>query len=466
MEREHELKNLVRVATCDKHGEYEETGKEYKHPFEEGMMVVRWRGHCAECTKEAIHREDARKAAKARYELQERVRASGIPSRFRACRLDNYIAGNCGQQNALNVARGYVSDFDDVFDSGRNLLFTGMPGCGKTHLATAIGMALMEMRASVRYSTVGNMIRRFTDTWGRHDGESETRVMNDLVGADLLILDEAGVQSGSDVELRTIFNVIDGRYRERLPTLVVSNLSIKNLTACATEEAISSPSIGRAIAARRRCAMQPNDEVAGVLETLNWLEPVAANSPVLSGKHEQAMLVKAIGERMRQARELCNLSQSAAAKRLGYANPSKLSKVEAATDTNSVPLWLITAAARVYEVSVDFLFGITDDWETGTPRGTQPWLLDAWQKMRERDLRTLDRVHAEVVTVSTATADLVAAVNGVGEALSIYRARNEGFEDSPASSLLTHRLAKLEACARNAEAGLKRFHLGKFGEAA
>jgi len=238
MEREQELKNLVRVAVCDRHGEYEETGKEYKHPFEDGVMLVRWRGYCSECAKEAAVREEARKAAEARFELQERIRASGIPSRFLTCRLDNYVADNAGQQHALNVARGYVSDFDDVLDSGRNLLFTGMPGCGKTHLATAIGMALMEMRASVRYTTVGNMVRRFTDTWGRHDGESETKVLNDLAGADLLILDEAGVQSGSEVELRTIFSVIDGRYRERLPTLVVSNLSVKNLTPYLGERVI------------------------------------------------------------------------------------------------------------------------------------------------------------------------------------------------------------------------------------
>ena len=67
----------------------------------------------------------------------------------------------------------------------------------------------------------------------------------------------------------------------------------------------------------------------------------------LTTRQEQAAAVKTIGARMRQARELCNLSQSAAARRLGYANPSKLSKVELATDTNSVPLWLIVRAARV-----------------------------------------------------------------------------------------------------------------------
>lgn len=75
-----------------------------------------------------------------------------------------------------------------------------------------------------------------------------------------------------------------------------------------------------------------------------------------STRIEQVAAGETIGARMREARELCNMSQSAAARRLGYSNPSKLSKVEGATDTNSVPLWLIVRAASVYEVSIDYLW--------------------------------------------------------------------------------------------------------------
>ena len=202
---------------------------------------------------------------------------------------------------------------------------------------------------------------------------------------------------------------------------------------------------------------------AGVFETLDMMEPVAAAESAPVGKHEQNAIVRTIGERMRQARELCNLSQSEAARRFGYANPSKLSKVEAAIDTNSVPLWLILNASRLYDVSVDFLFGITDDWESGLPRGSPAWLLDAWNKMRLRDIGLLDRVHSEAATVACTTSDVLDAVRGVGDALTIYRERNPGFDDSAASSLLVSRISRLEMAAKRAEAGLKRFQLGKFG---
>ncbi|WP_133000242.1 ATP-binding protein [Luteimonas arsenica] len=235
---------LTRTATCNKHGEYEEVQKECYGPGKDEfgdytvVKFLKWTGHCAECVAEIVRREEEHKAKMERHKLHERIRASGIPGGFLEESLDSYIADNPGQQKALSVARDYVANFGEHVYSGRNLLFTGKPGCGKTHLAVAIGMALMKMGASVRWTTASDMTRRFTDTWGRREGENETQVLADLTGADLLILDEAGVQSGSEVELRTIFNVIDGRYREKLPTLVASNLSIKNLTPYVGERVI------------------------------------------------------------------------------------------------------------------------------------------------------------------------------------------------------------------------------------
>lgn len=212
------------------------------------------------------------------------------------------------------------------------------------------------------------------------------------------------------------------------------------------------------------------EEACQQSENSEWLESAGwddwdrpAPPPVIFGgdqKQEQTELVRVIGARMRQARELCNLSQSVAARRLGYSNPSKLSKVEGATDTNSVPLWLIVRVAKVYEVSVDFLFGLTDDWEVGVPRGVQPWLFDAWEKARQRDLEALARLHREIAAVSLHTAELVAGIVGATDALVTLRTRAPAFDDLPASASLAGRLERLQERARAADAALKRFRLG------
>ena len=183
----------------------------------------------------------------------------------------------------------------------------------------------------------------------------------------------------------------------------------------------------------------------------------------MTTRQEQAAAVKTIGARMRQARELCNLSQSAAAKRLGYQNPSKLSKVEGATDTNSVPLWLIVRAARVYEVSVDFLFGATDDWEVGArmtqERETSAWLFDAWEKARQRDMETLKRLHDRVQTLTEAVAVMLAASEESALALARFAELNPEFEEMRAGSRLVGAVERANDAAKNAKTKMERFRM-------
>lgn len=219
----------TRAVTCKSHGDYEQTRTEYPDYFGEGTPRVMWHGSCTKCIDERIEKERKHEETMKRLDLMQRIRESGIPNKFLTCRLNNYVADNPGQKKALNIAHGYVEDFDAAYDAGRNLLLIGKPGCGKTHIACAIGMEVLEMDGTVRYTTVGNMVRRFTDTWRNRDGETESKVLADLTSAHLLILDEAGVQSGSDVEINKITEVIDGRYSKQIPTILVSNLGLDNL---------------------------------------------------------------------------------------------------------------------------------------------------------------------------------------------------------------------------------------------
>jgi DNA replication protein DnaC len=79
---------------------------------------------------------------------------------------------------------------------------------------------------SVLFTTVMRAIRRVKDTWNRENTESETQAIAALVFPNLLILDEVGVQFGSDTEKLILFDVLNERYERRRPTLLLSNLAL------------------------------------------------------------------------------------------------------------------------------------------------------------------------------------------------------------------------------------------------
>lgn len=200
-------------------------------------------------------------------------------------------------------------------------------------------------------------------------------------------------------------------------------------------------------------------EAMGTIEVRSMFDPIPPTALVTASKHDQTELVRTIGQRLREARELANLSQSEAARRLGYSNPSRLSKLEAASDTNSVPLWLILGAARLYAVSADFLIGLSEDWDESAPRSPMAWLADTWTRARDRDLKAMDALHFEVATVAQTTADLVAAVNGLSHAVSAFQSLNAGWEDMRGGATLVARLGRLEAIARDGDAKLRKLRL-------
>lgn len=181
-------------------------------------------------------------------------------------------------------------------------------------------------------------------------------------------------------------------------------------------------------------------------------------------KAEQAAIIKTIGQRLKQAREMCNLSQSAAAERMGYANGSKLSKIEGATDTNSIPLWLIARAAKYYEVSIDFLFGASEDWETDArmtmERETSAWLFEKMQTARLRDMDALRKLHDRLEMLSFAVQSANAHAEKLEEAFALFKKLNPQYDDDLlGGAKLQNTIEKSIEAARAAQTKLKRYKL-------
>ncbi len=167
-------------------------------------------------------------------------------------------------------------------------------------------------------------------------------------------------------------------------------------------------------------------------------------------RRKNAELFKIVGARMMQARELCGMTLSEAARQLGYANPSKLSKVEHASTDASVPFWLIPEAAQLYDVSTEFLFGLSNDFETGCWRGVTPFLQQAWDRQRKRDLKALAVLNTRIVTALEVLPALAAAADYAVGAVEVVERRNHDFEEMPGGARLQAAARRLKTAAAEA----------------
>lgn len=168
------------------------------------------------------------KCARERMEVEAWGR-SGIPPRFKTKTFETYRAAGPEQKRALSVCRTYAETFSDRLEAGDSLVLAGAPGTGKTHLACAIGGELIKSGRSVLFMSMRELVTRITDTWGGKG--SEAAELAALTGPDLLIIDEVAGESGSDVEKRVFFAVLNARYESLRPVILITNASAAKLKA-------------------------------------------------------------------------------------------------------------------------------------------------------------------------------------------------------------------------------------------
>jgi DNA replication protein DnaC len=171
---------------------------------------------------QAEHAQELRDARAAT--IARRFEAAAIPPRFTGKTLENFEADTPEQKRILLACKGYADNFKQARELGTCLIFSGGAGTGKTHLSAGIANAVMGAGYSALFSTVAGAVRRVRSTWKNNDSEQDA--INLFCAPDLLILDEVGIQSGSDNEHQIIFEILNARYERALPTILLSNLPI------------------------------------------------------------------------------------------------------------------------------------------------------------------------------------------------------------------------------------------------
>lgn len=147
--------------------------------------------------------------------LAARVRGAGFPVVKDLDTFDFSALPSVPKQKVLELSRGaWVEEHS-------NCCLIGNAGTGKTHLATALGLAICRLGKRVRFVTAAGLVTQLEEAQQQHRLE---RALRQLERVDLLIIDELGYLSFSRGGAELLFQVFADRY-ERRSVLVTSNLA-------------------------------------------------------------------------------------------------------------------------------------------------------------------------------------------------------------------------------------------------
>jgi DNA replication protein DnaC len=148
------------------------------------------------------------------------VEGARIPLRFRQCSFHNYYPKNESQFWAHHFGRKLVEDYPGV-DAG--LLLMGSVGVGKTHLATAILLGLIERGVRCLFYESGTLLKTIQDSYNPISKTSELRVLAPVYQAEVLVLDELGATVPTDWVRDTLYQIINTRYNDKKLTIFTTN---------------------------------------------------------------------------------------------------------------------------------------------------------------------------------------------------------------------------------------------------
>lgn len=206
------------VSRCEKHSIDK---KRVESSFSNGNTY-----YCPKCAAEQNEREEATKELRRKKEsFDRRLHNAMISPRFSQKTLGNYKAETEGQKKALSLAEWFIENHKEV--SG--MIFIGKTGTGKNHLACGIIHKIIEQGGTALITTAMKIIRTIKDSWRDHQTK-EGEIIDLYTQPGLLVIDEIGVQFGSDTEKLYISEIINDRYEAMRPTLLLGNIKLRELT--------------------------------------------------------------------------------------------------------------------------------------------------------------------------------------------------------------------------------------------
>jgi DNA replication protein DnaC len=169
------------------------------------------------------------------------LKQARIPPRYEHCELANFDVRRSpatGQENpSLTVAKICAQRFVDEYPTDFGLLFVGPTGVGKTHLAVAVLRELM-LRKGVEclFYDFHDLLKTIRDSYNPGTQSTELGVMQPVLDAEVLLLDELAGANPSDWVKETLHHIINWRYNYKKVTLITTTMLSRKAPTTARRE--------------------------------------------------------------------------------------------------------------------------------------------------------------------------------------------------------------------------------------
>ncbi len=145
-----------------------------------------------------------------------------IPPRYRRCDFESFQVYRQNEKLAIAVAA--VKRFADNFPNvGKGFCLIGPHGIGKTHLAVAALRAALARGNQGIFYEVSDLLRLIRSTYNPVTKTAEMEILQPLLSAQLLVLDDVGKEKTSEWVEETMTFIVNSRYNQRLTTIFTSN---------------------------------------------------------------------------------------------------------------------------------------------------------------------------------------------------------------------------------------------------
>lgn len=158
----------------------------------------------------------------------------------------------------------------------------------------------------------------------------------------------------------------------------------------------------------------------------------------------EAAILRSLGSRIREARQLSGFTIHKAARLLGV-EIDLFKRLEAgALDIDSVSLRFVKEASELFDVSTDYLFDFAgDDWErcfeVKMGRSVGQWVHKEYIKELSKLAVDFGRQQRQIEAIRSTTTKMLEVVSNLNESVERFRELNKDFNDLPGGAQLLNR---------------------------